>query len=73
MGKLKFYLVCCNAVQVYKNSFIGADAAAISVRVLPQGMLCGNACEDGPCDITKYVPPLLASSNISQVHLIKIF
>ncbi|CAM9176520.1 unnamed protein product [Laminaria digitata] len=38
---------------VYGNTFVRAIEAAITVRVVPQGWICDNTCEDGPCDIEK--------------------
>ena len=40
-------------IQVYDNNFVRAVEAAITVHVVPQGKICGNSCEDGPCGIEK--------------------
>jgi len=37
--------------QVYDNEFISTMAGAISVQRLPQGKICHNSCEDGPCEV----------------------
>lgn len=38
--------------QIYDNHFTGAEIGAIIVvRPMPQGIVCGNTCDDGPCDL----------------------
>ncbi|CAM9223101.1 unnamed protein product [Pylaiella littoralis] len=33
----------------YVNSFTSAEMGAMKLNTLPQGIVCGNSCDDGPC------------------------
>ncbi|CAN0213793.1 unnamed protein product, partial [Hapterophycus canaliculatus] len=36
---------------VYGNTFTHAEVGALSFFASPQGTVCGNSCEDGPCGV----------------------
>ncbi|CBN79456.1 FirrV-1-B30 precursor [Ectocarpus siliculosus] len=36
---------------IYGNSFTRAESGGLSFFALPQGKVCGNSCQDGPCDM----------------------
>eukprot|EP00752_Nemacystus_decipiens_P009246 g8259.t1 len=38
---------------VYGNVFTNTEAGAIKSRQHPQGIICGNSCSDGDCDISE--------------------
>lgn len=37
--------------QVYGNEFTNTGTGVIVARQLPQGIVCGNSCTDGVCDV----------------------
>ncbi|CAN0194941.1 unnamed protein product, partial [Hapterophycus canaliculatus] len=38
---------------VYGNVFTGTSVGSIKARQDPQGIICGNSCEDGECDVSE--------------------
>lgn len=38
---------------VYGNDFTNTEAGAIKSRQHPQGIICGNSCADGDCNISE--------------------
>ena len=37
--------------QVYGNEIVFAEAGSIKVQIDNQGLICGNICEDGACEV----------------------
>ena len=44
-----YFIIALLTRQVYGNNFAAVEAAAISIRALPQWMICANTCEGDSC------------------------